>query len=53
MDLAAQMALGNGEWRLWHIYKTGYDRSQSFWYNNRTGAKLSFASLEPRLHDSF
>ena len=43
------MAMGKGEYRLWHIYKTGFDKSQAFWYNNQTGTRLSYATLAPRL----
>ena len=47
-DLEAQMAMGQGEFRLWHIYRTGFDKSQAFWYNSQTGTRLSYATLAPQ-----
>ena len=43
------MAMDQGQWRLWHTYKTGHDNSRSCWYNSVNGMRLSYATLVPQL----
>ncbi|CAE7383644.1 unnamed protein product, partial [Symbiodinium sp. CCMP2456] len=45
-DLQAQMELDQGQRRLWHVYKTQYDKSLAFWFDMQTGLRLSYSSLE-------
>ena len=40
--------LGDGNWRLWHVYKTQYAKETAFWYNRVSGVRLSYDSFVPR-----